>query len=288
MTGTENMAPRERLLELETELYRIGRNELPLTVRKKMAAEAGGARIPAIFAMGRHSVETAHAAVELIAAGRDLVAMPLVRSAYESALTAQWLFHSDLAIGAFLREDVRHRRLLSERMARSAFESVRNSARRFAHTESSYIDELLAAPEGGNIEQRCQAFEGGLDLYNYYRLMCSLVHPGATLADFYCEISDESPLGLALKTEPSSLDTDGWIYFCIVSGVWALRALDHLDQNRRDRGQLRRIARELGFSQTLKLTPEAERKIFTMKRDARRAAWRPPRSRSREAPGDIP
>lgn len=282
MTGTEEMAPRERLLELEAEVYRIGRRELPLTVRTDVAMASSAARVPAIFATGRHAVETAHAGVELIVSGRDLVAMPLVRSAYESAITAQWLVHSEIAIGAFLKEDVRQRRNMSRKMAQSAFESVRESASQFTHTNEPDIEKLLAATEEGRyMEQRCEVFQGGLDLYNYYRLMSSLVHPGATLADFYCQTNEESQLGVSLVTEPASLDTDGWIYFSIVSAVWGLRALDHVDQNRRDREHLRRIARELGFIETLKLTPEAERKILTMKRDARRAKWRPPREKRR-------
>ncbi|WP_312674380.1 DUF5677 domain-containing protein [Microbacterium sp.] len=64
------------------------------------------ARISAVIGLARHVHDTARAIVLLLDAGHEAAATPLVRLAYESALTSAWLVQSTEQHGvlAFLHE----------------------------------------------------------------------------------------------------------------------------------------------------------------------------------------
>ena len=81
-----------------------------------------------VLALTSQVTETSAAAITLIRSGAaELVAMPLVRTAYENALTAHWLTQVPDATPAFINEDVRSRRNLAKDLPEARGETFRAS-----------------------------------------------------------------------------------------------------------------------------------------------------------------
>ncbi len=266
---------RERLFELADELHSLGRgNDRPFL-------SVGGthpvAKVPAVFATARHAIKTAHAGVDLVRAGNELVAVTLFRASLECTVTAMWLVQSREAIRAFLSEDVRTRRALSREMARSLHDSYRDNAGVVAHIDEEMI-ETIAAPQARNFQQLVSVLQGGHEAYIHYRILSGMVHPCANLTDYYLTPNEDSPVGVTLRFDPNEIGHDAWLFLAVACMMWASRAIDHLDVQHLTRSRLRAIAREIGVPQTLELTPEAEQEIYRQEQKRRHQARRPKRA----------
>ena len=178
-----------RLLDLGTELDGLGRAGAPFrtdTRDRPMIL----AQVPAVWATARHSITTGKAALDLYAEGRQLVALTLIRSALEAAITAQWLVQSNESIPGFIGEDYRQRRNIAKGMAGSGSALMREGALKVAHIADEDI-ETVAANEARHFERRCLTLKRGKDAYVDYRILSGMVHPSPTLADFTSSLTME-------------------------------------------------------------------------------------------------
>lgn len=269
----------DRLMALGEELFQLGRDE------EQFDARAGGvsyAQVPAVFGVARHALETGDAGLRLWREGRQLVAMTLMRSALECAVTALWLVQSPEAIMGFVGEEYRQRRNLSREMAESASESFRAGASRIAHLDEHRI-ETTAAPQAKAFWQLCDTLNGGRDAYLYYRFESAMVHPTVFLTDFYVEDAPDTSAGCTLMMQPKAVGVDAWPFLTVASMMWANRALDHVSKWHPHRSRLREVATELGVAETLQLTEKARQEANQSARDRRRANYKPPRKKRRDA-----
>jgi len=264
---TEYVPPsRDRLVELAAALYELRGGNGGFTARVTPEVVR---RVPAVFGTARHAVELGDAAVELFVGGRELVAMTLARSSFESAITAMWLVQSPEGVKGFVGEDFRQRRTLSKTMSEAASTVFREGADRIAHLSEDKV-ETLAASEAKYFNARCEALDGGKDAYVLYRIMSGMAHPSATLVDYYLDANDDSPTGCDLHYEPKPIGHDSWLFLTVAAMMWANRAIDHLDSDHLHRNRLREIASELGVNDTLKLSWAARAKDITARRERRK------------------
>jgi hypothetical protein len=267
-----------RLLELGAELSDLGRLDGPFTSRTSPDVLT---RVPAVFATARYAVDAGKAALDLYAEGRQLVAMVLIRGAFESAITSLWLVQSREAVRGFVGEEYRQRRALSQSMALTASQVFREGATKVAHIDEEKV-ETIAAGQARSFEQLCLTLRGGRDAYTHFRILSSMAHPSATLSDFYLEPADHSPTGCQMYMTPKDVGHDSWAFLCVASMMWAQRAIDHLDVEHSHRSRLREVARELSVPETLELTPQALAAVNQAEQQRRRAGWKGRRRRGQE------
>lgn len=273
----------DRLLELGEELFRLGRDQEQFDARQGRASLA---QVPAVFGVARHAIETGDAGLRLWFEGRQLVAVTLMRSALECAVTALWLVQSPEAIMGFVAEEYRQRRNLSREMAESSVESFRAGASQIAYLDEGRI-ETTAAPQAKRFSQLCETLNGGRDAYLYYRFESAMVHPTVFLTDYYVEEAPGTPAGCTLMMEPKAVGVDAWPFLTVASMMWANRALDHVSKWNPHRSRLRQIARELGVAETLELTEKARQEAGQSARDRRRATYKPPRQKRGQPEADA-
>lgn len=279
MTGTLTA---DELIALGRELIdRVGNDTRILEVKTDRIQNM--AHAPIIFGLAQHSVRLGVVILDLYEADKRLEAMPLVRSLYEGALTAQWLAQSREAVGAWFNEDVRLRRMLSKDLARSASEIFKASASEVAHLDAEDV-ESIAGNQARHFSRLCDALQpGGAHAYAMYRIMSSYTHPSSTLVDHYAQRADNDDAGVVLRQEPHTIGHDAWLYISVASMMWASRALDVMHRDRPHREYLRSVARQLQVAEVLDLTPEARAAEDRAERERRRSKWKGPRRRRRRA-----
>jgi hypothetical protein len=248
MDSADYVAPtRDRLIEINDAL-RDGWNHhlyadqgevnLPRAAEHPMTAAI-------VLALTSQVTETSAAAITLIRSGAaELVVMPLVRTAYETALTAHWLAQVPDATPAFINEDVRSRRSLAKDLPKARGETFRASV---ASVERQTIPKLTtgSAVQARNFRDMCVDLDqAGMDAYIYYRLACALVHPSVMVADQYLEKGTDEDIIVRGSSHPQG---DAWLFLATASVVWAQAAANFCDKNRTRRSELRKFAKELGI-----------------------------------------
>jgi hypothetical protein len=93
------------------------------TMKRRQNRRTTEPQFLATFALCAHVYELADIAIDLLARGRSTAATPIVRSIYESALTAHWIAQAEDGAEAFVREDVRQRKAMQETL-RTAMSSA--------------------------------------------------------------------------------------------------------------------------------------------------------------------
>jgi hypothetical protein len=222
-------------------------------------------QLAAVHSLAAHVHRLYVPAERLLNDGWALEAMPLIRTAYECALTAQWVAQTDDGANAFINENTRHRRALE----RTAKEGVPASVRGDGKIPGGDLEplETTAGGPARNFEQLCgDLVPGGASAYFPYRVLSMYSHATEALVDDYVEPNEEGELG-AMRLDPKPTGSAAWRGLLVCSLVWAGRAVDYFDQDHRRRSQLRAAARELGIESALQLSLAAGRR----QRAARRA-----------------
>lgn len=204
--------------------------------------------------LAAHTHYIATPALDLIGMGRVLASLPLIRAAYESAITAQWVVQTGDGAAAFVNEDLRQRRNHVTSLEKAASETLRGAS---AEVAAQLMDELETTSSARRFDEICADLTpGGQDAYVVYRSLSHLSHASVLVADQYLEALEVSP-HLALRTEPAEPDAPTWTHILAASLVWAGRAVDILDQNHPRRAALRRAAHALGIQPELQLSARA-------------------------------
>lgn len=212
-----------------------------------------------VLAFANHVHRLAPRIVDLLEDGLLLEATPLLRLAYETSITAQWLWLFPDAIAAFANEGMRQRRAVAETLRKTTFASATEMA---AAVTKDLPDDRVPSnsdPAGKHFYQRCLDMkEAGEDAYALYRLLSQYSHPSMYLSDFYLRrLPDESLPSLEFN-EAAQLDTHlSWAHLTCACLVWAGRAVDMADRQRPRREQLRSAAKRLGVPVKFSMSKDA-------------------------------
>jgi hypothetical protein len=246
----------DELTKLAQSLMVSWRRSTDLTLRRR---DHDIARAGTTHALAAHVHRVAEVALDLLNRGLVIEAMPLVRSCYESALTAHWLVQVPGAPVALANEYVRNRRNLIKTLAESS-PFLQSLGERFQEDESLPEEGPVPTVSARRFDELCSDLTpGGADAYAHYRLMSSMVHPTVFLIDFYTR-EDPDPAnnaGFKLSNEPEQPNPMPYLAFVLASLIWAGRAVDYLDQTKARRSELRAAARKMGITSELHPSPSA-------------------------------
>ena len=233
-------------------------------------------RFALVFGLAAHTHEVAVSALLLWRQGHQLAAMPLIRAAWESAISAQWVAQAADGAQALLAESARQHVAAAVTYIKAGVREIAEAGARMIAED--YAEEQLTSsrPQGRNFQRLCEDFNGGPVLYAYYRYMSAYIHPRATVVDQYLSPSATGDGIAALRTEPRFDDeqrefsSPALPFFAPWSMILAARAVDFIDKSHHRRSQLRKLSKDLGVDSELHLTAEAERRIRAEIRNRRR------------------
>lgn len=208
------------------------------------------AQFASIYGLTAHAHRSAAAALVLIEQQMVLEAIPVVRTAYECALTAHWLLRVKEGTIGFLREGHRQRKNLLDVGKRVLNEADLQEAERVA---AEFSHEPSTADEAArNMQKRCEDLRpGGQTAYLFYRGLSALSHASPYLVDFYLELTDDAELP-TLRKLPKAEDPRPWLHLLAAALVWAGQAVNVCDKRHRRRRQLRAAARDLRIALDLR------------------------------------
>lgn len=284
----EEALSQEQIIALGREMLEyLNDHRLPLTVTTDRVVNM--AHGPMVYGLSSHALRLGAVVLDLHENGKGLESMPVIRSLYEIAMTAQWLAQSREAPAAVYNEDLRLRRLLSRDFARSASKVFQEGADKIAHLSAEAL-ETIASGQARHFEQRCNALHpGGAHAYALYRAMSAYVHPGSQLMDQYLvpEDGEEAAAGVSLRAEPADIGHHTWLFLAVASMMWAARALDLMQRDKPHRNYLRGVARALEVPEVLKLTAAALAAEQKAEQKRRRATWKGPKLKRKAGTSDT-
>ncbi|WP_281033090.1 DUF5677 domain-containing protein [Nocardia jiangxiensis] len=206
--------------------------------------------------LASHVTALARAVVTLLDhSANELVAMPLIREAFEGAITAHWLTQVPDGMQAFAAEYERKRTALATDLQRAQSAPFRAGANMVA-AQVLPVKPSKSTSQARNFSQMCEDLAlAGVDAYVYYRLASEQSHPSMLVVDQYF---DNGKDGIELRIVPRTTVADsGWLFLTAASVVWAHMAVNYCDAPRRRRSELRAIARRLQIEPELKLSDAA-------------------------------
>lgn len=200
-----------------------------------------------VIALATHTHALTRAARVLLSDG-SLVrqAAPIVRSALENALTAQWLYqYGAEALDAFLNENTRQGTNLVRSIQTEGWFAA-GEAPTLSNPVPSLVDDA-----GRSFQRRCSDLTSG-PAYTIYRVLSSLSHPGGATVTHYARFSE--PPAIVLRPPPAEEEKVLMRWTCAVACVWAGRVTDLNDRNHPKRQFYRSLARELGTNDLMQKT----------------------------------
>lgn len=221
-------------------------------------------RFRVVLAFAAHAHHLTGTACSLLHQGDHASALPLLRVAYESALTAVWAAESEDAAVA-----------LQHRYTTDA-SKLRNSAR-----QTGWFDELLervsepetaeepprrAKGEATNFSTLCQALEPHPDwLYTAFRLLSAYAHPSGSVLRMF--VPDEADGGVQFTpAEATATDHRGWWHAAAIGLLHAGQAFDRLDPQTPRHRLLAQAGELLGWEEPLRLTDSARQTMSEVRK----------------------
>jgi hypothetical protein len=170
------------------------------------------------FGLCAHVHRLVRPALAMIGDGLVLESIPLVRTMFESALTAHWIIQVPGAGAAFYNEQSRQQKNVLTDISTLKMRSVDPAAlaEQLAELEAS---NALPTDRSSKFQEIClDLTPGGNEAYAHYRIMCGFTHPSGLLVDQYFAAIDEAPF-LARRPEPTQPSAAGWAAFATGSLV---------------------------------------------------------------------
>ncbi|MEX1077576.1 MAG: DUF5677 domain-containing protein [Homoserinimonas sp.] len=234
----------------------------PADRRGQRFTGSDASRIVSVYGLSRHVHETASAICMLMKAGYGNAAIPLVRVAYESALTAAWLVQSkgDHGIKAFLHEHSRIRLALKQDSLKALSDIFRTGAYEIADADPELYKDTRDNAQ--RFYQLClDLAPGGQDAYIHYRLLSAHSHASIDVVDLYLHSMAPNDRVPSFRAVPDAAFTnDTLLFFTAASMVWAGRAYSYLTQDKQHRTALRHSAALLEIDSELQLSENYRRR----------------------------
>lgn len=237
-------------------------------------------RFVSVFSLAGHTHMLIDAAIQSLVDRQDLLALPHLRLAYESALTAAWMAQNSESPLALHNNEI---------VARDALKRTIGESKQFAERVAEFptldgkIEDVSSDAQAKHFWRLCEDFApDGKTLYLLYRILSKHSHPTGFVIDRFVRMDvfgDVKALGR--RPLPNDDNPDFWYFIAVLCLVYAGRAVDHIDPTRSRREELRAAARAVGLPPELKLTPEAQQRIARAEQSRRRATWKGRRRRGR-------
>lgn len=255
-------------IELILEDWRTSQAQSSTFLMGRVNHQTHQAQFAIVYGYCAHVHETARAYLGAIDAASTVVATPLARMCYETALTAHWIAQSPDGYRAAGNENIRNRSSLVATLKKTATEVFQAGADDIKHADLSQRLDSDSDASARNFWQLCDDLTpGGPDAYAIYRAMSLESHPTLSVADLWTDppTSEDGPerLRTTLREGPGS---DTWTFLVAASLIWSGRALDYFDRDHRRRSFLRATAREMGIPDALQLSDRYRRRISGARR----------------------
>jgi hypothetical protein len=219
-----------------------------------------------VWGLAAHVHRLAGAYLQLYRQGMVLEAMPLLRSAFEPALTCAWANEMPDALPALGNENHRRWAALVRTLSGPRWpvdEETRAAWQAVSHEPATTSSDGSAK----HFERLCNdLLQAGDQAYGLYRIMSSQTHPTMTIIERYLQAPGSDHANLSHDPKPES-SSERWLLLVCASMVWAGRAFDFHDRDRPRREELRRAAKALGVPDRLVLANEA--RVRSSKRPSR-------------------
>lgn len=210
----------------------------------------------AVFGLAAHVHRLARAYLLLHAQGMTLEAMPLLRAAFETALTCAWVDEMPDALPALTDEAHRQWAALAATLSgpRWPMDDETRAVWRAVVHQPATTSSFGAAK---HFQRLCDDLvQAGDQAYGLYRIISSEVHPTLGVIHRYLRPPGEAHVNLSLVPAPDPAP-GRWLFLLCASMVWAGRAFDHHDRARSRRGELRSAAKNLRVPESLVLSNAA-------------------------------
>jgi Family of unknown function (DUF5677) len=270
MTDTieENFTEAE-MREMLTELLEGWRNDRGSG--QDFETKAHAAVVGTVYALTAHAHKLGYAVANLIDAGFALETIPVIRAAYESAITASWIAQVPDALPAYLNRDHNQQKALRDTVKKAGWAAGKQVIA--ADTLEPYLVSAESKTGASKTEVLCKDFIKGDGLYSLYRGLSWMTHPTAAVTDLYLEMRRGSEIPTLHTTARYDRDfMTTWLHVMCSSLVWSARALNLVDSRRAksgDRQRLRIAAKRLHTDEFLAVKPDA---TFRGKKSERKRA----------------
>lgn len=249
------------------------------------SSEAQMAVVGTVYALAAHAHKLGDAVLNLSDAGFTIETIPLIRAAYEAAITASWIAQVPDALPAYLNRNHSQQKTLRDAVRKAGWTAGREAIP--ADALEPYLVSKPSKVGASYIEKLCSDFLTGDGMYSLYRGLSWMTHPTAAVTDLYLEMKQGSQVPVLHTSARVDQDREfmvTWLHTMCSSLVWSARALNLIDAERaasNDRKRLRQAAKKLGISEFLAVKPDAkfrgeksERKRARVK-EPEEHQWRP-------------
>ncbi|MGO2861385.1 MAG: DUF5677 domain-containing protein [Brevibacterium sp.] len=192
----------------------------------------------------------------LLTEGHIVQSIPLVRLAYECALKQNWVYLTGEEAPRAISNQYGHsRKTLQKTMKDSEIPYLIDAADTLAGLDQEEF-ETTSKEQAKNFERMVEDFDGGNDLYTYYRMLSEYCHSSVTVADLYLTSPDhDDSNGMPVfSSTPSDFPSKLIAYFAVFSACRALYAFTTTMKEHRAKNPIRRIAKECEVTLDMKLS----------------------------------
>jgi len=226
------------------------------------SAKAHVAVVGTVYALAAHTHKLGFAVLEMRKARFTIEIVPLVRAAYEAALTASWIAQVPDALPAYLNRNHNQQKALRDTIKKAGWASGAQVIP--ADELEPYLVSDLSKHGANYVNRLCEDFASGDGMYGLYRGLSWMTHPTAAVTDMYLEMREGNDIPVLHTTARTDLDGSSmatWLHVLCSSLVWSARALNLIDAERassNDRRRLRDAAKTLRIDEFLRVTEDAK------------------------------
>lgn len=212
------------------------------------------ARTTLLVGYANHAHAMMGTIIELLDKNRVVEAVPVVRSAYETALYAQWVYLvGDDAAKALANEHGRIRKAMQEDAAKSRSPHQRKFAPKIGDANWDTIGSR-SDPQARNFKSMLDDIDAGRELYVFYRLMSEYCHPSMVVVDHYINSDETGSYYPTFQHAPKQPDPSTWMFFTLLSACYATSPISTIIRNKSLRNTIRKIANNCSISLDLALS----------------------------------
>lgn len=203
------------------------------------------------YCLCAHSFRVGRAVRELLADDFAAECLPLVRSMYEFALTAQWVVQVDQAVESFVKRSLRDKRKTIAIVP--ALRIPGHDADDVARALAEIDEETLTGHQRADFKNICLdlAEPAGEAAYAHWRVLTGYCHPTEFLIGRYLDFGSD-PDDVFMRMPPDLPPLAGWASTALASLMWAAAAVDFVDPEHELRPGLQRVETLLGLKRVLR------------------------------------
>lgn len=220
-------------------------------------AGSKAARFMVLNGLIEHTLTLTSSAMFLLDNAMQPAAMPLIRAAFEHAITAQWAHLHPAGIEGFIAEANRNQRNFVAAASRTprAPEEVHEILETFS-------DATQPPAAARRFEEMCKQFDPTGELYLVYRYLSGWVHPGAATIHNYSKYDTESLTFTAPLRRPHEFDVYMALYPAAFAVILASGVYEDLRRGKPNKSTVERVASSVGLPRLLKpedASPQSQR-----------------------------